>query len=428
MIYLFSCLGDIFSLPAKLCAECGRLCNEINCKPCTDCCDQCGVLCSSWFHRPLGAYVLMAVLLGGAETAFCMWALLEGKDIFAGCKLPPDSFGEQVGMINWLYVQLGLAGLNVVFAPYIQYQLGQKLDEEATEQDPNSPLVEVSQAKVKEAFKDVFLHDIGVCLYFFALVFSFVWSFMGANWAQYNHGCDPEGHAGTAANFGTFFCIFVLLYTMLWYCFMECSSSMYVAPAYQAASYMMNQQAAQRRRNRGHEGAVNYDRGETVHAGNRAAGGMVYAGADNGHHGRAMYPSNDNSGAYCTPAYSNDVSNGHAERGQPPMTYTNAETGLERALRPQQILKLLACLGLDLFGNASYLLPGLGEGADLAYAPVQAVALKMLFQSNFVAVFGFIEEILPFTDIIPTATIAWVLETFFTEHPFVRALGINYYD
>mmetsp|Transcript_9646 Transcript_9646/g.20152 ORF Transcript_9646/g.20152 Transcript_9646/m.20152 type:complete len:100 (+) Transcript_9646:3-302(+) len=87
-------------------------------------------------------------------------------------------------------------------------------------------------------------------------------------------------------------------------------------------------------------------------------------------------------------------------------------------------MKLLACLGLDFCGNASYLIPGLGEGFDLAYAPAQAVALQMLFNSKFITVFGLAEEILPFTDIVPTATLAWILETFFAETALGRMLGM----
>jgi len=41
--------------------------------------------------------------------------------------------------------------------------------------------------------------------------------------------------------------------------------------------------------------------------------------------------------------------------------------------------------------------------------------LGQLFQSNAVSTLGFVEEALPFTDVIPTATLAWVLETFFAD-------------
>eukprot|EP00429_Kryptoperidinium_foliaceum_P118087 CAMPEP_0176311446 /NCGR_PEP_ID=MMETSP0121_2-20121125/66144_1 /TAXON_ID=160619 /ORGANISM="Kryptoperidinium foliaceum, Strain CCMP 1326" /LENGTH=111 /DNA_ID=CAMNT_0017653471 /DNA_START=58 /DNA_END=394 /DNA_ORIENTATION=- len=65
---------------------------------------------------------------------------------------------------------------------------------------------------------------------------------------------------------------------------------------------------------------------------------------------------------------------------------------------------------LDAGGDASYFFPGLGEGVDMFYAPGQAVALMTLFSSRRVAIIGFLEEALPFSDILPTATIAWFME------------------
>merc|ERR1711904_468810 len=58
------------------------------------------------------------------------------------------------------------------------------------------------------------------------------------------------------------------------------------------------------------------------------------------------------------------------------------QSGCALACQRRQLAKLLACLGLDFAGSASYLLPVLGEGIDLAYAPAQAIALKMLFDAN----------------------------------------------
>ena len=71
--------------------------------------------------------------------------------------------------------------------------------------------------------------------------------------------------------------------------------------------------------------------------------------------------------------------------------------------------KLVGCLILDLAGDASELIPGLGELTDVVYAPVEAGLLKALFASNAIAAFGFAEELLPFTDIIPTFTLSWCL-------------------
>jgi len=51
-----------------------------------------------------------------------------------------------------------------------------------------------------------------------------------------------------------------------------------------------------------------------------------------------------------------------------------------------------------------------GEAGDIAWAPIEAYLLMTMFGSNAIAGLGFIEEALPGFDIIPTATIAWLIE------------------
>ena len=72
--------------------------------------------------------------------------------------------------------------------------------------------------------------------------------------------------------------------------------------------------------------------------------------------------------------------------------------------------KLIVCLVIDALGDSSFLLPGLGEGTDIAYAPLEAFLLSQLVRSNVVSGVGFVEEARPFTDVIPTATLAWMTE------------------
>ena len=48
--------------------------------------------------------------------------------------------------------------------------------------------------------------------------------------------------------------------------------------------------------------------------------------------------------------------------------------------------------------------------------------LKALFQSNTIAAFGFVEEILPFTDVIPTFTLSWCLATLWPTTPLAKRL------
>lgn len=76
---------------------------------------------------------------------------------------------------------------------------------------------------------------------------------------------------------------------------------------------------------------------------------------------------------------------------------------------------LLASLAIDALGMSTYLLPALGETFDLALAPVIAALIFALHRTTFGAVFGFLEEIIPFTDIIPTATILWAYRYVFKK-------------
>jgi hypothetical protein len=74
--------------------------------------------------------------------------------------------------------------------------------------------------------------------------------------------------------------------------------------------------------------------------------------------------------------------------------------------------KLFLSLFIDLIGSASYLLPVVGEGLDLAWAPAQTVLIMSMYDTTSpnLKYVSFIEEILPFTDIVPSATIGWACE------------------
>lgn len=70
-------------------------------------------------------------------------------------------------------------------------------------------------------------------------------------------------------------------------------------------------------------------------------------------------------------------------------------------------------------------MPGAGELGDLAFAPLEALALRTLFGGTVISILGFAEEALPFTDAIPTATTGWVLQTLFSDSPAAQFLGIQ---
>lgn len=73
---------------------------------------------------------------------------------------------------------------------------------------------------------------------------------------------------------------------------------------------------------------------------------------------------------------------------------------------------IAVCIIMDLVGMASYLFPAIAEFSDIVWAPVSAFIFNKLFGGRLGLIGGvlnFAEEILPFTDIIPSFTIAWFI-------------------
>lgn len=74
---------------------------------------------------------------------------------------------------------------------------------------------------------------------------------------------------------------------------------------------------------------------------------------------------------------------------------------------------LVFCIAMDLVGYASYALPVIGEFTDAIWAPVSAFIFFKTFggwKGILGGAFNFLEEVFPLTDIIPSFTIAWLLQ------------------
>ncbi len=93
----------------------------------------------------------------------------------------------------------------------------------------------------------------------------------------------------------------------------------------------------------------------------------------------------------------------------------------------KQTPSLAICLIMDVIGYSSFGIPVLGEFMDLAWAPISAFMFYKMFGGKM-GVFGggisFLEELLPFTDFIPTFTIAWAMQYFGKKEP-VLAVASN---
>ena len=73
--------------------------------------------------------------------------------------------------------------------------------------------------------------------------------------------------------------------------------------------------------------------------------------------------------------------------------------------------RLLLCVLLDLVGYISFVVPFF----DFIWAPLSAIIMMKLFKSRrgkYAAIISFIEEIFPYTDIIPTFTAMYFYEKF----------------
>ena len=83
------------------------------------------------------------------------------------------------------------------------------------------------------------------------------------------------------------------------------------------------------------------------------------------------------------------------------------------------------CVLLDLVGMATYIFPAMGEFVDVIWAPISGYIFLKLFGGRLGAigsVLNFLEEILPFTDIIPSFTIAWFIRKREIEKSVLRSM------
>jgi len=72
---------------------------------------------------------------------------------------------------------------------------------------------------------------------------------------------------------------------------------------------------------------------------------------------------------------------------------------------------LILSIVLDVIGMATYLIPVLGEFSDILWAPISGFLMTRIykgFSGKVAGVFAFIEEVIPFTDFIPTFTLMWI--------------------
>ena len=72
---------------------------------------------------------------------------------------------------------------------------------------------------------------------------------------------------------------------------------------------------------------------------------------------------------------------------------------------------LIFSLLFDALGYVSFIIPGIGEFSDIIWAPVSAWLMTKLYKGKpgkIAGIITFIEEALPFTDVVPMFTLMWL--------------------
>ncbi|MCU0350919.1 MAG: hypothetical protein MUF43_08860 [Flavobacterium sp.] len=90
---------------------------------------------------------------------------------------------------------------------------------------------------------------------------------------------------------------------------------------------------------------------------------------------------------------------------------TNALTVKKKS--DHKTTKLILGIAFDFIGMISYVFPALAEVTDIVWAPIAGILLVSMYKGytgKIAGIVGFLEEIIPFTDIIPTFTLTWIYQ------------------
>jgi len=98
------------------------------------------------------------------------------------------------------------------------------------------------------------------------------------------------------------------------------------------------------------------------------------------------------------------------------------ESSGKASLTERDFALLLLCLCVDSVGGSSFYI---GEESDALWAPISALAVREMFGSNSLALLNFGKEILPFSDVLPVATLAWLVKFAFPDSSLARAFELD---
>ena len=82
---------------------------------------------------------------------------------------------------------------------------------------------------------------------------------------------------------------------------------------------------------------------------------------------------------------------------------------------------LLLSILFDAVGMLSFSIPLIGEFSDVVWAPISGFLMIRMYKGEkgkLAGIFSFLEEIIPFTDFIPSFTLMWLYTYVFTKKQY----------
>ena len=97
--------------------------------------------------------------------------------------------------------------------------------------------------------------------------------------------------------------------------------------------------------------------------------------------------------------------------GYKPIIVEKVEVSINRSTELNMNLEIQPIL-LDVIGSLTYIMPWVAEGFDLIWAPIYLIIIQQMYHRKSFSLIAFLEEIIPMTDLIPSATICYIIEHF----------------
>jgi len=176
------------------------------------------------------------------------------SDSKSKCVFPDTAW---VNFDIWLYIELGFAVLNLIFAPYFQHQVWLRINSDENRDQfrdgdqaasnskvqakgassttpvddavvPTAGEITIPPKIVQDSFKKTFMEDFGVLFYIVALIGAFVVTSFAADWIKAGTDCDSSIAVGLIRFTGMAFFSIVAVYTFCWWCCKCCAKSIVI--------------------------------------------------------------------------------------------------------------------------------------------------------------------------------------------------------